>query len=91
MLYVRPLVTEEYRALKEMWRKEVGRVGQRAGIVLMSAKNVAVPIIAELFDVKPATVRSWIRRFEAEGHTGLYDGSRSEAPGNGNGASRPKS
>lgn len=66
--------------MKEISRKEVGRVSQRAQIVLMSAKNLAVPVIAALFDVSPATVRFWIRKFEAEGPKGLYDESRSGRP-----------
>jgi hypothetical protein len=91
MMYVKQLVAEEYQALKEMSRKEVGRVSQRAHIVLMSAKNVAVPTIAALFEVSPATVRFWIRKFEAEGPKGLYDESRSGRPRNGNGSAQIRS
>jgi len=80
MLYVRPLAAEEYRELREMKRKEIGRVSQRAHMVLLSAKQWAVPRIAALFEVSPATVRAWIRKFEAEGPKGLYDEGRSGRP-----------
>ncbi len=85
MMYVRELAAEEFQSLKEITRKEVGRVSQRAHIVLMSAKSVAVPTIAALFDVSAATVRFWIRKFESEGPKGLFDESRSGRPKNGNG------
>lgn len=89
MMYVRELSPEDFQILKEISRKEVGRVSQRAHIVLMSAKTVAVPTIATLFDVSAATVRFWIRKFESEGPKGLFDESRSGRPrscnGNGNG------
>ncbi len=80
MIYVRPLENEEYQELKEMKRKEIGRVSQRAHMVLLSAKRWAVPRIAALFEVSPATVRTWIRKFEAEGPKGLYDEDRSGRP-----------
>jgi len=85
MMYVRELSAEDFQILKEISRKEVGRVSQRAHIVLMSAKTVAVPTIATLFDVSAATVRFWIRKFESEGPKGLFDESRSGRPRNGNG------
>jgi hypothetical protein len=43
MMYVRELSPEEFQALKEMSRKEIGRVSQRAHIVLMSAKRWQCP------------------------------------------------
>ncbi|MHC1729647.1 MAG: transposase [Syntrophobacteraceae bacterium] len=82
MVYVRQLAEVEHRELKEMSRKEIGRVSRRAQMVLMSSKSLAVPDIAVLLDVCPATVRFWIRKFEAEGPGGLYDGSRSGRPRN---------
>lgn len=83
MVYVRQLAANEHKELKEMSRKEVGRVSQRAQMILMSAKSLAVSDIAALLDVCPATVRFWIRKFEAVGPGGLYDESRSGRPRNG--------
>lgn len=80
MIYVRLLAEDEYRELKEMKRKEIGRVSQRAHMIILSAKRWAVPRIATLFEVSPATVRSWIRKFETEGPQGLYDEDRSGRP-----------
>ena len=89
MLFVKELTSSEIRQLKEISRKEVGRVSTRAHMVLMSARNVAVPTISALYEVCPATVRFWIRKYETEGPAGLYDDLRSGRPrtrnGNGNG------
>lgn len=63
-----------------MSRKEIGRVSQRAQMVLLSSKSLAVPKIALLHDVSQATVRYWIRKFEAEGPQGLFDAGRSGRP-----------
>ncbi len=80
MIYVRDLADDEYRELKDMKRKEIGRVSQRAHMIILSAKRWAVPRIAMLFEVSPATVRSWIRKFEDEGPGGLYDEDRCGRP-----------
>lgn len=80
MIYVRLLAEEEHEELKAMMRKEIGRVSQRAQMVLLSAKRWAVPRIASLFEVSPATVRFWIRKYEREGVNGLYDADRSGRP-----------
>lgn len=85
MIFVKQLDESQIRQLKEMSRKEVGRVSRRAHMVLMSSKNVAVPTIAALYEVSQATVRFWIRKFEIEGVKGLYDEDRSGRPRNGNG------
>lgn len=80
MIHVRPLTDEEYRELQDMRRKEIGRISQRALMVLLSAKGWTVPEIASLFESSPATVRAWIRKFESEGKAGLYDDERSGRP-----------
>jgi transposase len=63
-----------------MLRQEVGRVSQRAQIILLSAQRRSVPDIAILFAVSRATVRFWIRRFDAVGPQGLQDDPRSGRP-----------
>ena len=63
-----------------MTRQAIGRVSQRAQMILLSAHHRTVPEIARLFDVSRATVRFWIRQFEAEGPAGLYDEPRSGRP-----------
>lgn len=80
MIYVRQPSDEEYAELRRMTRQEVGRVSQRAQMILMSAQRRTVPEIARVFDVSRATVRYWIRQFDARGPVGLYDEPRSGRP-----------
>src|SRR5262245_14171759 len=80
MVYVRPLTEDERTELKRMTRQDIGRVSQRAQMILLSAQRRSVPEIASLFDVSRATVRFWIRRFETAGPAGLRDELRSGRP-----------
>jgi len=80
MLYVRQLTDEERDELKRMTRRAIGRVSQRAQMILLSAQRRTVPEIATLFDTSRATVRFWIRRFNMAGPHGLYDEPRSGRP-----------
>lgn len=80
MLYARQPTDEEWQELKRMTRQAVGRVSRRAQMVLLSVRQKTVPQIADFFDVCEATVRFWIRRFNAEGPSGLYDQDRSGRP-----------
>jgi transposase len=67
-------------ALKPMRRQAIGRVSQRAHLILRSAQRHSVPELALLFAMSRATVRFWIRRFNAHGPAGLYDDPRSGRP-----------
>jgi transposase len=80
MIYVREPTADEYAELKRMTRQEVGRVSQRAQMILLSAQHREVPDIARIFGVSKATVRFWMHAFDAEGPTGLYDDRRSGRP-----------
>ena len=80
MIYVRPLMDDEWTELKRMTRQETGRVSQRAQMILLSAQRRTVPEIATIFAVSRATVRFWIRQFEAAGPPGLYDAPRRGRP-----------
>jgi transposase len=80
MLYVRQPTDEERKELERMVRQEIGRVSQRAQMILLSARRKTVPEIADVFDVCLPTVRFWIRRFEESGPDGLYDRPRSGRP-----------
>ncbi len=80
MLYVRPPTEEEYVELKRMTRQAIGRVSQRAQMVLLSAQRRTVPEIAAIFEVRAATVRYWLRCFDAAGPAGLVDAPRSGRP-----------
>ena len=80
MLYVRQPTDEERKELERMVRQEIGRVSQRAQMILLSARRKKVPEIADTFDVCLPTVRFWIRRFDESGPDGLYDRPRSGRP-----------
>lgn len=80
MIYVRQLTDEERQELKRLTRQAVGRVSQRAQMILLSAQRRTVPEIATIFEASEATVRFWIDRFDAEGPDGLYDEPRSGRP-----------
>lgn len=80
MIFVRDLIGDERTELKRMTRQEIGRVAQRAQIILLSANKRTVPEIARIFDLRRATVRFWIDRFNTEGPAGLYDEPRSGRP-----------
>ena len=80
MIYVRPLTTVEVEELNHMTQHEVGRVSQRAHLILLSAQHRSVPDLADLFACSPATVRFWLRRFEADGPDGLRDAPRAGRP-----------
>ena len=80
MSYVRQPTEEEQRELKRMTRQEIGRVSQRAQMVLLSAQGRTCPEIAAIFQTSDVTVRFWLRRFTAEGPDGLYDEPRSGRP-----------
>ncbi len=80
MIYVRTPTDAELQELKRMTRQEIGRVGQRAQMVLLSAQRRTVPEIAAIFAVRYKTVRKWLRRFDRHGPAGLYDEPRSGRP-----------
>ncbi|MDZ7413260.1 MAG: IS630 family transposase [candidate division KSB1 bacterium] len=80
MLYARRPTDEEREELKRMTRQEVGRVSQRAHMILLSVRRKTVPEIADIWEVDCATVRFWIHRFNADGPDGLYDQERSGRP-----------
>lgn len=80
MLYVRHPTDEERKELERMIRQEIGRVSQRAQMILLSTRRKKVPEIADTFDVCLPTVRFWIRRFDEYGPDGLYDRPRSGRP-----------
>ncbi len=80
MIYVRELTDEERQELKRLTRQAVGRVSQRAQMILLSARRQTVPEIARIFELSEPTVRFWIERFNAEGPEGLSDEPRSGRP-----------
>ncbi len=80
MIYVRQPTDDERKELRRMMRQEIGHVSQRAMMILLSSKGWTVPEIGELLAYHPDTIRFWMRRFEAEGPSSLYDEPRSGRP-----------
>jgi transposase len=79
---VRPIATEELAALDDLYRrtKDV-RVRARTQMILLGAEaRKTAPNIARIVRQDEQTVRRWIKRFNAEGVTGLYDEPKSGAP-----------
>jgi transposase len=80
MIYARQPTQAERIELQRMTRQAVGRVSQRAHMILLSIQQRTVPELATLFTMSRASVRFWIRRFNAHGPAGLYDDPRSGRP-----------
>jgi len=70
----------ERQALERLTQQAVGRVAQRAWMVLWSAEGVSVQEIARRLHCKPKSVCKWLRRYHREGWEGLSDRPRSGRP-----------
>ena len=79
---VRPLTTEELTELDELYHRTKNvRVRTRVQMILLGAEEkITAPQIAKIVRQDEQTVRRWIKRFNAEGVTGLYDEPKSGAP-----------
>lgn len=80
MIFIQRLNRDDETELRRMTRQEVGRVSQRAQMILLSSQCHSVPEIACIFSVSHATVRRWLEQFEARGPAGLYDRPRCGRP-----------
>jgi len=79
MIHVR-LTEEQRQDLQLLARQEVGRVSERIHFVLLSDQGQSPPEIANLFGYSAASVRTWLKRYQAQGIEGLYDQPRSGRP-----------
>lgn len=77
---VGPLTTAQRQELERLRRQAVGRVSQRAHMVLLSARGYTVPQIAQVFDCGTDVVRQWLHRYRERGAAGLEDLPRSGRP-----------
>ena len=80
MVRIEPLPDGQRQALERLRRRAVGRVSQRAHMVLLSARGYTVPQIAEIFAVGEDVVRKWLHRYERQGPLGLDDRPRPGRP-----------
>jgi transposase len=80
MVKIGPLAGPERQVLERLRRRAVGRVSQRAHMVLLSTRGYTVPQLAEIFDVGADVVRTWLHRYQQAGPAGLYDRPRPGRP-----------
>jgi transposase len=80
MVKIGPLGEEPRRTLERLRRRAVGRVSQRAHMVLLSTRGYTVSQIATIFDVGEDTVRTWLHRYQQDGVDGLADCPRPGRP-----------
>ncbi len=82
LLTVRPLTATEEATVRRVAqsRTEPARAVERAGIVWRAHQGCRVPAIARELTVCEATVRLWLKRFNAAGLDGLKDAPRVGRP-----------
>jgi transposase len=82
LLTLRPLAVEEERAVGRLAhsRAAPARAAERARIVWLAHQGRRVPAIAREVGVSEATVRSWLKRFNAGGPDALADAPRAGRP-----------
>ena len=80
MIRIGPLTDDQLEALERVRRRAVGRVSQRAHMVLLNARGYTVEQLAEIFGVGEDVVRKWLHRYEREGPLGLDDRPRPGRP-----------
>ena len=80
MVKLGPLPAEHRQALERLRRRAIGRVSQRAHMVLLSARGYTVPQIAEIFELGEDVVRTWLHRYQQTGPAGLDDRPRPGRP-----------
>ena len=80
MVKIGPLSESERQVLERLRRRAVGRVSQRAHMVLLSTRGYSVPQLAEIFDVGADVVRTWLHRYQQAGPAGLDDRPRPGRP-----------
>jgi transposase len=81
-LTLRPLTDGERRTIDRLAhsRTEPARSVERAQIVWRAHQGARVPAIARALGITDATVRTWLKRFDAAGVAGLKDAPRSGRP-----------
>ena len=67
MVSIGPLPDEQQQVLRRLRRRAVGRVAERAQMVLLSARGYTVAEIAEIFEIGQDVVRTWLHRYRAAG------------------------
>jgi transposase len=81
-LYVRELTAAEHESVRRLAhaRTEPARLVERARIIWLSSQGQRVPAVASALRLTRATVRQWLKRFNAAGLEGLRDQPRAGRP-----------
>jgi transposase len=81
-LRVRELTENEAASIRRLAhsRTEPARLVERARIIWLSRQGQRVPVIATTLRLTQATVRQWLKRFDAHGVEGLRDQPRAGRP-----------
>ncbi|MBI2955009.1 MAG: IS630 family transposase [Chloroflexi bacterium] len=79
-MLLRQPTDEETKELKRMTRQEIGRVSQRAQMILLAAQGRMYTEIARIFETTTVTVVTWIGRFNQGGPASLFDEPRPGRP-----------
>lgn len=78
--FVRTPTEQEHHELQHMTQQELGRVAERARMILLSARGFTVQQIMDVFELVDETLYKWFDRFDEQGPAGLYDRERSGRP-----------
>ena len=73
MRFARTPTRDLRQELERMTQQEVGRVAERARMILLSSKGFTVQRIMAVFEVVDETLYKWLDRFEEHGPEGLFD------------------
>jgi transposase len=78
----RKLTAEEQTAIGKLARSRTApaREVERARIMLLASAGTRVPALAQELELTQRTVRTWLKRFKAEGLEGVPDRPRSGRP-----------
>ena len=81
-LRLRDLTEEEQAAIEKLARSRTApaRQAERARIIWRASQGTMAPVIAAALGLTAYTVRNWIKRFDAQGLTGLEDQPRRGRP-----------
>lgn len=81
-IQLRELTEEERTRLERLIHSRTAPVREveRARIIWSASRAEPTPVIAERLQIKALTVRGWIKRFNAEGLSGLQDRPRCGRP-----------
>lgn len=74
------LTIAQRQGLERLRRRAVGRVSQRAHMVLLAGRGYGVAEIARIFDCGEEVVRQWLHRYRERGEAALEDLPRSGRP-----------